>query len=86
LLPCSATPRLVACNKMTSSGSGLRYRQSKSPVFASSAITWFPGVATNMTPLLTIGGAWWPLVTPVEKLHTGCSRVTLPRVICSSGL
>ena len=31
------------------------------------AITWLPGVATNITPLLTIGGASWPLIWPVEK-------------------
>ena len=45
-----------------------------SPVFASIAITWLPGVATNITPLLTIGAASWPLVTPVANTQTGCSR------------
>jgi hypothetical protein len=27
------------------------------PVFASSAMSWLPGVATNITPSLTMGGA-----------------------------
>jgi hypothetical protein len=35
----------------------------------------------NITPLLTIGGASWPLVTPVENTHAGCSRATLAGVI-----
>ena len=49
-------------------------------------MTWLPGVATNMTPLLTIGGASWPLITPVANTHAGCSRVTLAGVIWSTGL
>jgi hypothetical protein len=53
---------------------------------ASIARTWLPGVATNITPLLMIGGASWPLATPVERTHTGWSRFTLPGVICDSGL
>jgi hypothetical protein len=40
-----------------------------------------PGVATNMTPLLIIGGASWPLVTPVANTQAGCSRATLAAVI-----
>ena len=43
------------------------------------AITWLPGVATNITPLFTIGGASWPLTWPVDNTHTGCSRLTLSR-------
>ena len=38
-----------------------------------------PGVATNITPLLTIGGAWWPSTWPVAKLQTSCRRPTLAR-------
>ena len=50
------------------------------------AITWFPGVETNITPLLTIGGASWPLGMPVDITHTGCSLFTLLVVICLRGL
>src|SRR6185503_1692790 len=56
------------------------------PAFASTAITWFPGVATNITPLFTIGGASWPLGMPVVITHTGCNLFTLPVVICLRGL
>jgi hypothetical protein len=56
------------------------------PAFASSAITWLPGVATNITPLLTMGGASWPLGMFVENTHAGCSRATFAAVICFSGL
>src|SRR5262249_60040202 len=41
------------------------------------ASIWLPGVATNITPLFTIGGAWWPSTWPVAMLQTGCSRATL---------
>jgi hypothetical protein len=40
-----------------------------------------PGVATNITPPFTIGAASWPLETPVENPHTGCSFATLSGVI-----
>jgi len=45
-----------------------------------------PGVATNITPLLTIGGAWWPSTCPVCKVHTGFNRPTFSVVIWDSGL
>ena len=57
-----------------------------SPVLAFRASTCAWGVATNMTPLLTMGGAWWPSFTPVESVHTGVSLVTFCGVIWSSGL
>src|SRR2546422_9949742 len=60
-----------------SSGNGRLYRHSTLPVLASSASSWLPGVATNMTPLFTTGGASWPSVWPVAKLQTGCRRLTL---------
>jgi len=60
---------------------GRRYRQSKRPVRTSSAITWLPGVATNITPPFTIGAPSWPLETPVEKTHSGCNRAMLFGVI-----
>ena len=44
------------------------------------------GVVTNIAPLLTIGGASWPSMTPVEKVHTGVRFLTLEVLICSSGL
>ena len=44
------------------------------------------GVLTNMMPLLTMGGAWWPEVTPVETAHASLSLLTLLGVIWSSGL
>jgi hypothetical protein len=53
---------------------------------ALSAITCPIGVATNITPLLTIGGASWPSITPVEKVHTGVRFFTFEVVIWSSGL
>jgi hypothetical protein len=43
-------------------------------------------VATNITPLLTIGGASCPRSSPVEKDQTGFSFATLAAVICFSGL
>ena len=55
--------------------------QNGTPVFASIAITRFPGVATNMTPLSTIGGASWPLVMPVENTQAGCRRAAFAGVI-----
>src|SRR5262249_27307242 len=58
----------------------------RSPVLAFSARIWFCGVVTNITPLLTIGGAWCPSSTPVEKLHTGTSFLTLVVLIWSRGL
>src|SRR5205085_1823926 len=39
-----------------SSGIGRLKRHSRLPALASMASNWLPGVATNMTPLLTIGG------------------------------
>ena len=52
-------------------GSSRLYRQYSSPVLALSAITCPIGVATNITPLLMIGGPSCPSTTPVEKVHTG---------------
>jgi hypothetical protein len=43
-------------------------------------------VATNITPLFTIGGASWPRCSPVENDQTGFSFVTFAAVICFSGL
>ncbi len=39
-----------------------------------------------MTPLLTMGGDWWPSITPVESVQAGTSRPTFSGVILSSGL
>jgi hypothetical protein len=39
-----------------------------------------------MTPLLTIGGAWWASEMPVESDQAGTSSATLSAVIWSSGL
>jgi hypothetical protein len=39
-----------------------------------------------MMPSLTMGGAWCPSLTPVEKVQTGTSSCTLPALIWSSGL
>ena len=50
------------------------------------AITWLPGVATNITPSCTMGAASCPLIAPVENDHTGFSRATLAGVICVRGL
>ena len=50
------------------------------------AITRCSGVDRNITPLMTIGGASWPLPTPVENIHAGRSWPTLAGVIWSSGL
>ena len=44
------------------------------------------GVATNMTPLLMIGGASWPSSTPVENVHAGARFLTFEALIWSSGL
>src|SRR5439155_22735740 len=82
----SATPPLTGFGSLASGGLGLRYRHSSSPVLALSAITWLYDVATNITPLLTVGGAWCPLFIPVDLSHTGCSRLTVAGVIWSSGL
>jgi hypothetical protein len=49
-------------------------------------MTWLPGVATNITPSCTMGGASCPLITPVDNDHTGFSRPTLAGVICVRGL
>ena len=76
----SATPRLVAWRQHVV-GQRPFDNARASPVFASIAITWLAGVATNMTPLLTMGGASWPLVTPVANTHAGCSRETLAGAI-----
>jgi hypothetical protein len=57
-----------------------------SPVLALTAITWPCGVLTNMMPLFTIGGAWWPSSTPVDSVQTGTSSLTFSLVIWSSGL
>src|SRR3989442_10877601 len=69
-----------------SSGNGRLYRHSPLPVLRSRASSWLPGVAANMAPLFTTGGASWPSVWPVAKLQTGCSRLTLAGVISPSGL
>jgi hypothetical protein len=45
------------------------------------AITWLPGVDTNMTPLLTIGAASCPRSIPVAIIQTGCRFATLAGVI-----
>jgi hypothetical protein len=50
------------------------------------AITWLPGVATNITPSCTMGAASCPLMAPVENDHTGRKRATLAVVIWESGL
>src|SRR6516162_4914003 len=57
LSPSSPTPRLVGWRSRISSGIGRLNRHRRSPFLASIANTWLPGVATNITPLLTIGGA-----------------------------
>jgi hypothetical protein len=49
-------------------------------------MTWLPGVATNITPPFTMGGASCPLFTPVDNTQTGRSRETFDGVICASGL
>ena len=71
---------------MTEGASGRRYRQRGVPVFASMAMTWLPGVATNMTPSWTVGAASCPLIAPVENDHTGFSLATLAVVTSASGL
>jgi hypothetical protein len=68
------------------SGSWRLYRQYSSPVLALSAITCPAGVATNITPLLMIGGASCPSTTPVENVHTGTRLFTFEVLIWSSGL
>ena len=69
-----------------SAGRSRSYFQIVSPVLASIASTWFCGVETNMTPLLTIGGAWCASTSPVDSDQTGTRSPTLPPVIWSSGL
>ncbi len=55
-------------------------------VLASIAITCPIGVVTNMTPLLTSGGASWPSTTPVANVQTGVRFFTFDVLIWSSGL
>ena len=50
------------------------------------AITWLPGVATNITPSCTMGAASCPLIAPVENDHTGLRRAAFAVVIWVSGL
>ena len=64
-----------------SSGSCRLFLQYFSPVFALSAITCPIGVATNITPLLMMGGASWPSTMPVEKVHTGVRLFTFEVLI-----
>ena len=40
-------------------------------------MTWLPGVATNITPLLTIGGASCPFATPVFSTAQAGSRTNV---------
>jgi hypothetical protein len=44
------------------------------------------GAEMNITPSFTMGGAWWPLVTPVEKVQTGVRSCTFDASTWSSRL
>src|ERR1700693_3579735 len=57
-----------------------------SPVFAFIAITWFRGVAMNMTPSFTSGGASCPPIAPVDSVQAGTRLFTLLVLIWLSGL
>ena len=80
-MPYRPTPRFVGCICERSSGRSRSYRHSRSPLSASSASTWLFGVVTNIAPLFTTGGAWWPSRIPVENDQTGLRSATFSVLI-----